>query len=48
MMSGARARLSRKDVLALLEAEKDVEKGGDSDEVFFPGRDKELGYHEED
>ena len=42
MMSSAGARLSKEDVLALLEAEEDV------DEVFFPGSDGELGFHEKE
>ena len=36
MTSSAGSRLSREEVLALLEAEDDVEEGGDVDEVFFP------------
>ena len=47
MTSSAGSRLSREEVLALLEAEDDVEEG-DVDEVFFPGSDKELGFYEEE
>lgn len=47
MMSSAQSRISGEEVLALLEAEEeDVEE--DVDEVFFPGSDKELGFHEEE
>lgn len=48
MTSSAGSRLSREEVLALLEAEDDVEEGGDVDEVFFPGSDEELGFYEEE